>query len=198
MKFNSFLTVIFLFITILHAQDYEDPYYLQNTKNYFLKIGTGTGAAYGGWYGINTEINYGFISAVFGLGGMHAQKYIRSSNSASTNPKVQLGWQAGLRLYFLDKGFNLRPSLTVLYGPVYLYLIEYSYRQKMGVYNCITPSFIIDHDIGKLRKIGLTYGAGCIIHEKFPEIDNNIIEANTGRSITIYLSFIFGVHFYIF
>jgi len=188
---------VLLLCGIAYSQDEADLNYLsEQPKPFFLKIGGGIGAAYGGWYGIGTEVGFGIISATAGLGSIYANTFAGTLDG--TKPGAELGWQLALKIYFTGVDSKFRPSLAVHFGRVYPYAIQNDTNLVKGLYYGFTPSIIFEHQLTKKRRVGLTYGLGPVIHKAIPEDVKEVIKIITGKELIINLSLSFGVNFYFF
>ncbi len=178
-------------------QKESDLYYgIQQNNNFFIKAGLGTGANYGGWWGLGTEVGYGIISLTAGVGKIYANTMVGNKN-IELGETGKFGWQVGLRLYFNAEENNFRPSLGINYGRVYPYVIYSKDGKVDGLYNAVTPCILFENKFGAKQKVGITYGIGPVIHKKIPEADKAAIKIIKGDDLRINLSLILGINFLI-
>lgn len=179
------------------SQEEADLYYgIQQNNNFFVKTGFGTGATYGGWWGLGTEVGYGIISLTAGVGKIYANTMV-GKDKIDIGETGKFGWQVGLRLYFNAEENKFRPSLGVNFGKVYPYVINSEDGRIDGLYNAVTPCILFENKFGKKQKVGITYGIGPVIHKKIPEEDKEIIKIIEGDDLKINLSLVFGINFLI-
>jgi hypothetical protein len=174
-------------------QDYKEYLAQKELSPVIVKSGGGIGAAFGGCYGINTEIGFGYVSLLGAVGMTFPNTTVNPRSPASSYLKP--AWQIGARVYLASSNTKLRPALSVFYGPVYIYQVESSDTTLCGMLMCTTPVLSIEHDIGKPRGIVLTYGIGPVIHESIPEKVDEAIVAITGKKTLISFSVNLGINY---
>jgi hypothetical protein len=114
-----------------------------------VKVGVGMGIPYGV---IGTGIDVGLprVSLVAGLGSALAGG---------------LGWGAGVRVYFFDRTRRFRPHLTAMYGTTMIVEVG---RDDGYTVNGFAFYGGLDHDIGPVGGLILTYGVGLLTNEVPP------------------------------
>jgi hypothetical protein len=193
-----FLACILLCQVAAQAQDEED-YSSYGVKEkgvpFLLKTGGGIGAAYGGWFGVNTEVGYGFVSLVGAVGGIYPSRIVK--NTSASPSLLSVGWQTGVRVYVEDEDAKARFALSIYYGPVYLYHLLMNGTSTAGIYYSFTPTVSCEHDIGKKRGLVFSYGLGAVLHKEVPDDARNTIKAVLGKDINalIDLSLVLGVNY---
>jgi hypothetical protein len=174
-------------------QDYQEYLAQKELSPLIVKFGGGTGASYGGWYGVNTEAGFGYVSLIGALGLTMPNTAVHPQGSLSSYAKP--AWQVGVRAYLASPATKLRSALSVYMGPVYIYQVELSDTTFKGLLMCVTPVISIEHDIGKPRGIVLTYGIGPVFHKENPEEVDDAIFAMTGKKTLVSLSLNLGINY---
>lgn len=107
-----------------------------------VKVGVGMGVTYG-VVGLGIDIGIPYFSVVGGIG----------------TALEGVGWGAGLRGYLCNRTRRFRPHLTAMYGTTMIV-------ENLG-YTVNGFAFYagLDHDIGPLGGLVLTYGAGVLTNE---------------------------------
>jgi hypothetical protein len=174
-------------------QDYQEYLAQKELSPIILKAGGGTGASYGGWYGVNAEEGFGYVSLVGAFGVTMPNTTVNPQGSVSSYAKP--AWQAGARVYLAGPAAKMRAALSVYMGPVYIYQVELSDTTFKGLLMCVTPVISIEHDIGKPRGIVLTYGIGPVIHKEIPKQVDDAITAISGKKTVVSLSLNLGINY---
>jgi len=114
-----------------------------------MKVGVGGGLPYG-VFGAGIDIGIPHFSFVAGLG---------------TALYGSLGWSAGVRVYFLDLTKRFQPHLTAMYGTT---MVIKDVPYKGDTVNGFAFYAGLDHDIGPVGGVILTYGIGVLTNEVPP------------------------------
>lgn len=174
-------------------KDYQEYLASKETSSTIIKFGAGTGAAFGGWYGVNAEAGIAYVSLLAGVGMTFPNNAVNPSGDISSNGKP--AWQTGLRVYLAGPAAKFRPALSVFYGPVYRYYVALSDTTYDGMLMCVTPVLSCEHDIGKPGGIVLTYGIGPVLHKSIPERAENAISSASGKQTLVTLSLNLGINY---
>jgi hypothetical protein len=194
LKKHSMVLAILLLSGSLFGQD-EVTYEQYNKEQtiFDVKIGAGSGAKYGGWGGFCGEFDIGYVGIMAAAGFILPNSVVK--NTGSSENLSEFGWQAGLKIYFVSNEYKARPSLNLLIGNLFPYYINFTNYTKRGKYIGITPSLIIEHDIGKPDGLSLSYGLGVVLHQQIPEKDASYFKKGGSNEIIIRLSPIFGINY---
>lgn len=137
------------------AEGYEDY------KPYYIGVGGGTGALYGGVLGGGLEVGYGQVGLV-ASGGMGFPNYSGSladgEDADSPDDSKRFSWRVGLKGYLAGEEMSFRPYLAALYGPVWVYEMRWFGQELSGVYDLPGASAGLDWELGSRRGFSITFG----------------------------------------
>lgn len=141
------------------AQRLADGY--EDYKPYYFGGGAGTGALYGGVLGAGLEVGYGQVGLV-AAAGMGFPSYSGSlaygEKAGSPDDSKRFSWRVGLKGYLAGEEMSFRPYLVALYGPVWVYQMNWFGEELSGVYDLLGASAGLDWELGSRRGFSLTLG----------------------------------------
>jgi hypothetical protein len=146
--------------------------YDQPTLPFTLAIGAGTGPFYGDLYGMGGEIGYGPVSLVVS-GGMGTPTYNFEEidgSGASVGLNDKFLWRVGIKGYLGAEESRFRPFLGAVFGPLYVYNINWYGDKYDGTFSSIGGVAGCDWDPGD--RGGITFSLGLsafILTSKVPE-----------------------------
>jgi len=131
-----------LLVVVPAAAVASPPQTAQQTQmNLAMKVGVGLGVPYG-VFGVGIDVGIPYFSLVGGIG----------------TALEGVGWGAGVRVYFFNQTRKFRPHFTAVYGTTMIV-------QDVKTVNGFGFYAGLDHDVGPVGGLILTYGVGLLTNE---------------------------------
>jgi opacity protein-like surface antigen len=118
----------------------------QTEMDLAVKVGVGAGVPYG-VLGVGIDVGIPHFSLVGGFG---------------TTAYGPVGWSAGVRAYLFDRTRRFRPHLTAVYGTTMIVDVVGGDSYTVNGFGFYAS---LDHDIGPIGGLILTYGIGLVTNE---------------------------------
>jgi hypothetical protein len=118
----------------------------QTEMDLAVKVGVGAGVPYG-VLGVGIDVGIPHFSLVGGFG---------------TTAYGPVGWSAGVRAYLFDRTRRFRPHLTAVYGTTLIVDVVGGDSYTVNGFGFYAS---LDHDIGPIGGLILTYGIGVLTNE---------------------------------
>jgi hypothetical protein len=139
-----------LLVAVPAAAGAGPPQTAQQTEmDLAVKVGVGAGVPYG-VLGVGIDVGIPHFSLVGGFG---------------TTAYGPVGWSAGVRVYLFDRTRRFRPHMTAVYGTTLIVDVVGGDSYTVNGFGFYAS---LDHDIGPLGGLILTYGIGLLTNDVPP------------------------------